>query len=104
MILYVIYVEPFLLSLRDNLPGFSLSAPLKNQVPHLLVEGAKEIAEGFLDYVEVLITSDEEFLLLEEIVLKFARLRSRSNFRPGSTPAPAPGNISKPAPLRLWLQ
>ena len=33
-----------------------------------------------------------------------ARLRSRSIFRLGSTPAPAPGKISKPAPLQLRLQ
>ena len=33
-----------------------------------------------------------------------ARLRSRSNFRPGSTPAPAPAVFQNPAPLWLRLQ
>ena len=68
MILFVIYIEPLLLCLHRNLEGFSLRSHVLGQPADVLLEGASEDLEAYVDDSEAIVTSDEELLLLDAIV------------------------------------
>ena len=70
MLLYIIYMEPFLLSVRRQVSG-------------IRVGGFMQIDEDYADDVEILVDKDEDIVLVDEIFKKFelcsgAKL-SRSN-------------------------
>ena len=74
MLLFILYIEPMLLCLQDVVSGFALVAPLRGQSPRRLVQGAVEKLEGFVDDTTVIVTNDQEFLNVNDIIARFERL------------------------------
>ena len=70
MVLYNIYVEPFLLRMSDVVAGFALCAPVIG-LPLRNEEVAREKLESYVDDSETIISSDSEFLLIEKLVRRF---------------------------------
>ena len=71
MCLYLIFIEPLLLRLHKECPGVILKGRLLENMKAPLVEGVEEELEGYVDDVEALCSSDNDFLIIDRIVGEF---------------------------------
>ena len=71
MLLYIIYIEPLLLALAKSVSGFSLEAPLRVGPKNIDFEGAREVLESFVDDIELVLTNDVEFTVVDNILSEF---------------------------------
>ena len=74
MILYLIYVEPLLLRLEELTKGVALKAKLEKEPRAPLVSVLQEELEGFVDDIETLCSTDEDFLKVNKCVEMFERV------------------------------
>ena len=71
MCLYLIFIEPLLLRLHKECPGVVLKGRLHRNMNAPLVEAVEEEVEGYVDDVEALCSSDNDFLIIDRIVAEF---------------------------------
>ena len=74
MILYIIFIEPLLLRLEEVTSGVVLKGRLTNTPDSPLINGVAEEQESFVDDVEALCSTDEDFVKLDECVTKFEKV------------------------------
>ena len=63
-----------LLQLQKSISGFKLEAPLKGGPKNILFEATNEALESFVDDTEIIITSDEDFKVVDKIISEFENL------------------------------
>ena len=74
MLLYIFYIEPLLLRIQKVTSGFPLESPLVGGPASVSFEATRELLEGFVDDVEVVIVSDSELLKVDSVGRDFERI------------------------------
>ena len=69
MLLYVFYIEPFLLLLERRLRGLVFLKPITNDN----LEEFRQISEAFCDDINLMITHDEDFQAISTSVVEFEK-------------------------------
>ena len=70
MLLYVIYVEPFLLLLERKLSGLVFLRPR----PSSHLQEFKQVSEAFCDDINLIISNDVDFHMVGEAVIEFEKV------------------------------
>ena len=74
MILYILYIEPLLLYLGKLLNGYPLKSPVIGGLEDVDHECTTEDLEAYVDDSELIMTSDSDFLLVDDAIRKFEKL------------------------------
>ena len=74
MVLFLIYVEPLLVRLQELCPVLILKGRELETLKAPLVDGIQENQESFVDDVELLCTSNQDFIVIDECVARFEKL------------------------------
>ena len=74
MVLYILYLEPFLIKMHEVCSGIVLKSRLHKSLNAPLVDGVDDDLESFVDDVEGLCSSDQDFINIDKLVSRFEQV------------------------------
>ena len=76
MILFIIYIEPLMMVLGKYIQGYLFKSPSLGGLRNIQQIFLNQALENYVDDMECILTSDTEFLIVDNIVRNFEQLRS----------------------------